>query len=369
MPLYVRKRAGTSVLWLIGTIEGRRVRESTGTSSPSLAEAKRAAREAQLFKEAVAGVRPTVSFARAVASYLKAETPGTTQQGVVDRLVKVLGAMPTRNISQLDCDRARDALCRPGAKASTVVRTVVSPLTAILRHSARRGWCEKPDLEWPEVQATQFSFFTPAQATALIDNMAGHAQPLVLFMLCTGVRIGEAIRLDWENVDLKGCRAIFWEGQTKSGKRRIATLNPRIVAELSALPHRDGRVFRRDDGEPYGLREGHAEPIGSAWVTACHRAKLPGKALDPVPGKRRRLFKPEHTPHDCRHTFATWHYALHRDLLKLRHEIGWSSTIMVERYAHVMADGQEDAIREFWGLPVAGQLSDTAAGQSFKKSA
>ena len=367
MPLHVRNRAGTSILWLIGTIEGRRIRESTGTSNPVLAEAKRAARETQLFKEAVAGLPPTVSFSRAVASYLRAENPGPTQLAVVSRLERVLGSTPTREISQVDCDRARDALCRPQAKPSTVVRTVVSPLTSVLRHAARRGWCERPDLEWPQISKAPFNFFTPDQANALLDAMAGHAQPLVLFLLCSGARIGEALRLDWGDVDMVGGRAIFWEGATKSGKRRVAHLVPRAISALAAMPHRDGRVFRRDDGEPYTIQPGHTDPIRSAWTTACRRAGLPGMVIVRGEGKRGRTFAPAHTPHDCRHTFASWHYAVHRDLLKLRHEVGWSSTEMVERYAHVMPAGHEDAIREFWSLSRHDFGTDTA--EHSKKSA
>jgi hypothetical protein len=39
---------------------------------------------------------------------------------------------------------------------------------------------------------------------------------------------------------------------------------------------------------------------------------------------------PELTPHDLRHTWASWHYALNRDLLALKIEGGWSSVALVE---------------------------------------
>jgi integrase len=40
-------------------------------------------------------------------------------------------------------------------------------------------------------------------------------------------------------------------------------------------------------------------------------------------------------PHDCRHTWATWHYAANRDLAALMTLGGWRSVAMVLRYAHV----------------------------------
>lgn len=44
------------------------------------------------------------------------------------------------------------------------------------------------------------------------------------------------------------------------------------------------------------------------------------------------------TPHDCRHTWATWRYAANRDLGALQKLGGWKSVKMVMRYAHVNVD-------------------------------
>src|SRR5262245_22568278 len=41
------------------------------------------------------------------------------------------------------------------------------------------------------------------------------------------------------------------------------------------------------------------------------------------------------TPHSCRHTWATWHYAANRDLIVLMRLGGWNSERMGLRYAHV----------------------------------
>jgi len=72
---------------------------------------------------------------------------------------------------------------------------------------------------------------------------------------------------------------------------------------------------------------------------------------------------PELTPHDLRHTFASWHYALNRDLLALKVGGGWSSVALVERYAHLLPAGQEDAIWQFLGWHQAGTARDTTAVQ------
>jgi integrase len=111
-------------------------------------------------------------------------------------------------------------------------------------------------------------------------------------------------------------------------------LPSRVVVELANLPHRDGAVFRRPDGQPYGDHDGYGGQIKTAWKGAIRRAGI----------------NAEFTPHTCRHTWASWHYALHRDLLRLKEEGGWSSVTLVERYAHLLPAGHEDAIRGLLGL-------------------
>jgi integrase len=98
-----------------------------------------------------------------------------------------------------------------------------------------------------------------------------------------------------------------------------------------ALPHRVGAVFRtRSRRLPDGsLRPGTAYAdkhqqgggqIKTAWRTAI---KAAGLAARPI------------TPHTCRHTWATWHATIHRDPMLLRHDGGWSSLALVQRYAHL----------------------------------
>ena len=38
--------------------------------------------------------------------------------------------------------------------------------------------------------------------------------------------------------------------------------------------------------------------------------------------------------HDCRHTWVTWHYQTHHDLISLQQIGGWRALSMVTRYAH-----------------------------------
>jgi integrase len=89
---------------------------------------------------------------------------------------------------------------------------------------------------------------------------------------------------------------------------------------LASLPHRAGLVF------------GPSNPR-KALATAARKAGVPIRGV-----------------HDLRHTWASWQYALERDLLALKQRGGWSSVGQVEIYAHLMPVGHEDAIRRVWGM-------------------
>ena len=51
-------------------------------------------------------------------------------------------------------------------------------------------------------------------------------------------------------------------------------------------------------------------------------------------GACRRAGITDFHPHDCRHTWASWHYQVNRDLTALQALGGWLTPKMVMRYAH-----------------------------------
>jgi integrase len=341
MSLAITRRASTGALTISGTVAGQRIRRRAQSNDPKLAVEEAAALEADLLRTAWHGERRgSRSFAEAALSYLEAAPRSEHTKDYVRRMLLALGG-ETR-LGQVDQDaatRLRRMLLKPQAKASTYLRQIVTPLRAILRHAADRGWCDSPRIATPRTPGGRTRYLLPDEAERLIAVAAPHLKPLVTFLIGTGARMAEAVYLDWRDVDLTGARAIFWADQTKAGKRRNAALPPRVVAALANLPHREGPAFISDKGRPYADRRGsYGGQIKKGWKGAIRRAGL----------------DPELTPHDLRHTWASWHYGLQRDLLALKIEGGWSSVALVERYAHLLPAGQEAAIREFLGWHQAG---------------
>ena len=253
-----------------------------------------------------------------------------------------LGEVRLSHVDQDAANRLRGMLLNPDADPSTYLRQIVTPLRAILRHAADRGWCDTPRIATPKTPGGRTHYMMPDEAERLIAAAAPHLRPLLIFLLGTGARMAEAIYLDWRDVDLTGARAIFWGDKTKSGKRRNARLPARVIAALANIPHREGPVFLSDKRRPYADRRGaYGGQIKKGWQGALRRAGLDTGL----------------TPHDLRHTWASWHYAINRDLLALKIEGGWSSVTLVECYAHLLPAGHTEAIHRFFGHQVGTDLS------------
>lgn len=338
--LRIERRPGRASWYIVGTVNGKRIRESAETDDEALAREKAAARHTELFRAAIYGVAPTVTFAAAALSYLQADkrTQGTKDR--VARLVKHWGPKTAcSDIKQAEIDKAARVICRATSSPATRLREVTSPAKAILTHAARRGWCPLPIFESAPASGRRTDWIRPDEAHRLVEAAPAFIRPLLIFGLCTGARANEMFRLDWSDVDLQYGRATFRD--TKSGADRIAALPPRAVATLANLPHREGRVFRDRRGQPFRDtnedRDGdeaapHGGQIRSVFNTAVKAARI-GRPL---------------SPHHMRHTWATWHYCAHKDLVLLQEEGGWGDITMVRRYAKLAPDGMRTAIMAFW---------------------
>jgi integrase len=311
MALSVTRRHGSPNLYLRGTVRGIAVDESTGTNDRKAAEALRIQREAELLNRSVFGRRATATFIEAAVMYMEAGGEAI----YLGKLIDHFGTMSLASIDQAAIDAAALAIY-PDAGPSTRNRKVYTPMSAVLKRAAKSGMCGQWTIERPEQPPGRIRFLKIDEAEALIANCAPHLKPLVIFLLYTGARLSEALYLDWHSIDLARAHVSFL--QTKNGEARGVPLHSRVVATLANQSHRDGAVFRKPDGETYLRKEEGGGQIKTAFKAACRRAKIT-----------------DFHPHDCRHTWATWHYAANRDLGALMRLGGWKSERMVLRYAHV----------------------------------
>ena len=218
-----------SPFWVIrGSIKGRRIEESSGTTDRRLAEEIRAKREAEIFRQAIYGhTAPSATFADAALSYVE----GGGSKRFLRPVLEHFGETPLARIDQDAIERGARKVY-PNASAATRNRQFFTPASAVLHHAAKRGWAAAPILERPKVKDAPFRWLTPEEAERLIEAASPHLRPFIVFALYTGARSGEALALDWRNVSLAVPGAQVTFERTKNGEARGVPLHRRVIAVL-----------------------------------------------------------------------------------------------------------------------------------------
>jgi len=319
------RRGKSPNYYLRGTVRGRSLFETTGTDDKEAADAIRIKRENELLHISIFGEAATVTFVQAAVSYI-AEGGEARFLGILDEdtgdwslLIGHFGNTIVGKILQAEVDAAATALY-PHAQHATRKRQVYVPVSAVLRHAARKGWCTLPSFRHPRVKRSVTKWSTPERLGTLLPHCTPRLRRLVLFLTYTGARISEALRVNWEaDVSLERRTVIL--RRTKNGNMRTVRLPPPLLAELAAVPpeERHGRLFG------WATRWAVYEPLREA----CEKAGVE--------------YLPPHQ--QGRHTFATWMrtYA-GLDLIGLKEAGGWENLASVERYAHVVPNESAKAV-------------------------
>jgi integrase len=176
-----------------------------------------------------------LTFAAAAVSYLRAGRSGL----FVKPLVLYFGETPMANIGQAEIDGAAAAIL-PNALPQTRNRSVYTPTLAIMRHAGvvkaikRPKWTGGRRLDWLRPDDA-FNLLEAASAT---DKRLG---ALMTFLLYTGPRLSEALRLTWADLDLNAATALL--RHTKNGEPIVVHLPPSAIAALANLDKTKRRVF------------------------------------------------------------------------------------------------------------------------------
>ena len=366
MPLKLYQRPNSPNWYIRGTVKGVYVHETCETDVRAVAEEIRAKREWEILQSVVHGIKAGGTFEAAAVIYLENGGEARFLQPLIDHF----GITPLDKIDQTVADDAAKRIY-PGLAPATLDRQFYTPLSAVINKAHQhgpKGFCSPVKFKRPKKPKGRVRWITHAEAHKLIEACAPHLRPLVAFLFYTGARCGEALWLDWRNVDLQRGDVQFLD--TKNGRDRGVPLHPDIVAILANLPHREGEVFRKpghkitkwlpsgsNSGElietvEYTLGEPYAplDPDDERDVSAGSRIKKGFKAACDRAGIT------DFHPHDCRHTWATWHYRQNRDLNRLKELGGWSSLEMVLRYAHLNV---EDAAPSIHNMPSIGPAPAT----------
>jgi integrase len=151
-----------------------------------------------------------------------------------------------------------------------------------------------------------------------------------ILMLDTGLRVGEAITLEWPEVHLTPAPDASLgylkvrARHSKNSKPRNIPLTERAVAVLESRgPAKAGYVFHRDDGRP----------VYQTWLNQQHsdlriRLKMPA----------------EFVPHSFRHTYGTRLGESGADAFTIMRLMGHSSITVSQKYVHPSPETMERAV-------------------------
>ena len=279
--------------WVKYYVNGRAVRESTGTDKEQVAKRFLKVREG-----AVATGQPILPRADRVrydeaAAALRAHYTTTGSRNLVEaekrlkhldaffrgrRLVTIGGAEATTYVAHRQTEAA----------ANGTVNRELSMLTKMLRLAYEQGRLLRLPVIRKLREATPRAGFVEAEMFAAIRKRLPEPHGLAVALCYTlAWRRAEIMGLEWRHVDLEGGAVRLDADRSKTDEGRIAFLTPALLAELKVhrtrvealqrklervIPH----VFVRVRGRLAGQRIGD---FRKRWMKACAAAGAPGLLL------------------------------------------------------------------------------------------
>jgi integrase len=319
-----------------GTIRvGRETRiikeHSCGTDRRDDAEAYRSKLEAEIRHEILYGSRGrthTLTIADALLAYVK--RPGGLRSYDLARIDEINRLVGDFTIAQA-ADAWTDFKRKQCAALSVVaVQRFRATFQAALNHLGREENFDVPALPKRSPHERKVKkrvrWLPSKRAHLLIFSYAAHVQPVAITLRWQGLRIGEALRVDWSHVNWKA-NSIFIP-ESKNGESRSARMHPKTRTALHRLwvargSPTEGIVFvtnRKPYRDPRDYKVPSGSPIKKAHATACKRAGIVDFHV-----------------HDWWRHWASRCVMAGIDLETIRQEGGWKSLRMVERYATVSA--------------------------------
>ena len=238
MHLKITTRFGKAgIYWIDGRgPDGRRIRHSLKTTDASRAEELRAHTEKRAWDVHMYGPGVVMTFEEAALAY-------ANDGGEARYLVRISEQLSGITLAQITPQRIRAAAKKAlsGRAPSTINRQGIVPARAVINYAHAQGWCAP-------IKVAKFAEIKPKKKavgdeyiTALKPYLDDRMFACVLFIHTTGRRIGEALALKPDDVNLATGRVTV--DRTKNGDAATAKLIPPIVDILKNLPPRNGLVF------------------------------------------------------------------------------------------------------------------------------
>jgi integrase len=145
-------------------------------------------------------------------------------------------------------------------------------LRRMLRLAHKEGKLRRvPNIELLMENPARKGFLSETDFEKLFAAIPLDLKALVTFLYYCGVRRGEALAIEWKQVDLDRRIIRLEEEQTKSGEARIIPLGKRLPEMLRQIEPKEGRVFNVTE---YRLREEFRKAALAAGLGAGRKGGL-----------------------------------------------------------------------------------------------
>lgn len=339
MVLGLYRQKGSKIWWMNLTLDGTRIRRSTGTSDKKLAEAILAKvmtlhLEGKWFDLDQARLRTLEELRDRYLkerSSRKAKLSQVRDRGCFCHLLAFFG-----NCSLADITSRKINEYKEHRLTHVSSQSVVKEL-GILRNAFNVAikeweWCKDNPvsrISMPKLPQGRVRHLDKKGLNDLLSASESWFRPIVLTAVYTGMRQGNILSLTWKQVDLQG-RYITLE-ETKNGERQLIPMHEelsRVFMGLSKVRllgsdlvfHRDGRPLKK-------------MTVSRALKRACSIAGIEDFRF-----------------HDLRHTFASLLIEAGEELYTVQRLLGHKDGRMTQRYAHMKYEKLARAVSSLGGL-------------------
>lgn len=293
----------------------------------------------------------------------KAAATGKRYGRIVEDFLTFIGeARAAKNLAGItaaDVTRFRDKQIADGltpTSANLTVKTLRIPFNA----ARRRGLILTNPAEAVEMlpaEAGERQTFTREQIAALLAAADGEWRGMILLGACQGLRLGDAARLTWANVDTARQSLTLTPQKTaRSAKRRAEEypMHPDVAAYVEGLPAGDdpkAPLFPRLCGREVGGAHG----LSREFRKVMHRAGIyaEGEGAKKKSGRGRRFM--ELSFHSLRHT-AISEQANRGIVREVRMKLSGHKSAVHDRYTHHELDALRREVEKVPSfLPETGQ--------------
>jgi integrase len=226
-------------------------------------------------------------------------------------------------IEESDVDAFVEHLRSSGKTPATTNRHL-SALSKMLSYAKQRGWLDKSlVISREEEKNNRLRWLTDNEEEILL--LETNAMPnkkiyadLWAFLIDTGARVGEALKLSWKDVDFGNRKVTFRD--TKNGDDRTLPMTKRVFEILDYNK-------RTRLGPPFRVSQ---PSVNYVWQLVKARMGL--------------LSDPEFVPHALRHTCASRLVQRNIPLFTVMKFLGHKSFQITQRYAHLAASNLSEAV-------------------------